>query len=74
MICWCSPSLLKGGKYGRLFTQTAKLMVGVPDYQTYVDHRALTHPGEPVLTEAEYFVDRQNRRYGVGPGSAMRCC
>ena len=28
--------------------QTARLMVGVPDYQTYVEHRRKTHPDLPV--------------------------
>lgn len=75
MICrWCSPAFRDVGKYGRLLSQTARLMVGVPDYRTYVEHRKETHPGEPVMTEEEYFRDRQNRRYGGGPGSAMRCC
>lgn len=70
---WCSP-LPSIVKYGRLLKQTANLMVGVPDYQNYVEHRMRTHPDEPVMTEDEFFRDRQDRRYGVGPGSAMRCC
>lgn len=74
MICWCNRSLLKAEKYGRLLSQTARLMVGVPDYDTYVRHRRDTHPDLPVLTREEYFQDRQDRRYGAGPGSAMRCC
>ena len=30
--------------------RTARLMVGIPDYQTYVEHRRQTHPGEPIMT------------------------
>ena len=30
--------------------RTARLMVGVPDYQTYVEHRRQAHPDKPVMT------------------------
>ena len=33
--------------------RTARLMVGIPDYQTYVEHRRQTHPGEPKSTAVE---------------------
>jgi uncharacterized short protein YbdD (DUF466 family) len=32
--------------------RTARLMVGVPDYDTYVQHRQVTHPGLPVMTSS----------------------
>ena len=48
--------------------RTARLMVGIPDYQTYVDHRRQTHPDLPVMTYEEFFVERQNARYAVGKG------
>lgn len=51
-----------------------RLMVGVPDYDRYVAHRAKRHPGEPVMTLAEFHRNRVERRYGTGPGSAPRCC
>lgn len=54
--------------------ETARLMVGVPDYPRYVAHRRARHPGEPVMTEAEFHRDRLARRYGGGPGSPPRCC
>ena len=34
-------------RLGRLLVQTANLMVGIPDYDTYVEHRQTMHPGEP---------------------------
>ena len=37
-------------KFGRDLARTARLMVGVPDYDAYVAHRRLDHPGEPVMT------------------------
>ncbi|MDX2193777.1 MAG: YbdD/YjiX family protein [Gemmatimonadales bacterium] len=44
---------------------------GMPDYATYVAHRLERHPGEPVLTEAEFYDDYLRARYGA-PGA--RCC
>jgi uncharacterized short protein YbdD (DUF466 family) len=52
--------------------QTARLMCGVPDYDTYVAHRKARHPGEPVMTYPEFFRDRQNARYH--PGNGKCCC
>lgn len=54
--------------------RTARLMVGVPDYDDYVAHRHKDHPGEPVMSYAEFFRERQNSRYGVGTGKISRCC
>ena len=31
-------------------TRTARLMIGVPDYETYVAHRQATHPDQPIMT------------------------
>jgi uncharacterized short protein YbdD (DUF466 family) len=49
-------------------------MVGIPDYQTYVDHRRTTHPDQPVMTYEEFFVERQNARYAVSKGRFRGCC
>lgn len=51
--------------------QTLRLMVGVPDYARYVAHRHERHPGEPVLTRAEFIAERQRARYGA---DTPRCC
>jgi uncharacterized short protein YbdD (DUF466 family) len=51
--------------------ETARLMVGVPDYDAYLAHRRAHHPGEPAFTRAEFHRDRLARRYGEG---ASRCC
>ena len=58
----------------RYLKQAARLMVGVPDYETYVDHHRAVHPGEPVMTYEEFFRERQRRRYGGGGGQVGRCC
>jgi len=49
-------------------------MVGVPDYQNYVEHRKTHHPGEPIMTYEEFFWERQNARYGCGKGKFRGCC
>jgi uncharacterized short protein YbdD (DUF466 family) len=58
----------------RQFTRTARLMVGVPDYEAYVAHRRAQHPGEPLMTYAEFFRERQDSRYGAKGGKISRCC
>ncbi len=57
-----------------MVTQTARLMVGVPDYQTYVAHRRNLHPGQPVMTYEAFFRERQEARYAVGKGRFRGCC
>lgn len=51
--------------------ETLRLMVGVPDYRRYLNHRHQHHPDQPVLSEAEFFAERQRARYG---SSSSRCC
>jgi uncharacterized short protein YbdD (DUF466 family) len=60
--------LLKGA------VQTARLMVGIPEYDTYVEHRRALHPAEPVMTYEEFFRERQEARYAVGKGNFKGCC
>ena len=54
--------------------QTARLMVGVPDYPTYVAHRRANHPDQPVMTYVEFFRERQSARYDVSKGRLRGCC
>ena len=58
----------------RVAAQTAHLMVGLPDYATYVEHRRRHHPGEPVMSREAFFRDRQARRYSPSAGGGVRCC
>ena len=55
-------------------TRTARLMIGVPDYETYVAHRQTNHPGQPIMTYVEFFRERQEARYAVGKGRFRGCC
>lgn len=55
-------------------TRTARLMIGVPDYETYVAHRRENHPEEPIMTYVEFFRERQQARYAVSKGRLRGCC
>ncbi|MET0431255.1 MAG: YbdD/YjiX family protein [Hyphomicrobium sp.] len=54
--------------------RTARLMVGLPDYDAYVAHRRRTHPGEPIMSYEDFFRERQASRYDVSDGKIGRCC
>ena len=58
-------------KLGKYLGQAARLMVGMPDYDTYVAHVKTTHPDRPVMSYEEFFRERQEARYNGGTG---RCC
>ncbi|MFF7399441.1 YbdD/YjiX family protein [Achromobacter sp. NPDC008082] len=52
------------GAAGRYLGQTLRLMVGVPDYETYVEHMRRTHPDQEPMTYEAFFRERQDARYG----------
>lgn len=60
------------GKMGRYLGQAMRLMVGLPDYETYVAHMNATHPDQPVMSYEAFFRERQEARYGGKNGG--RCC
>ncbi|WP_392566867.1 YbdD/YjiX family protein [Utexia brackfieldae] len=62
-------NLAKAGKY---LGQAAKLMVGIPDYDTYVQHIKLNHPEQTPMTYEAFFRERQDARYSGKDGT--RCC
>lgn len=53
--------------------QSMRLMVGVPDYEAYVNHMKTAHPERPVMSYPEFFRERQEARYGAN-GRLNRCC
>jgi uncharacterized short protein YbdD (DUF466 family) len=53
--------------------RTARLMVGVPDYDLYLRHCAAVHPDAKVMTRREFSLDRMNQRF-ARPGATGRCC
>lgn len=58
-------TLSKAGKY---LGQAAKMMIGVPDYDNYVEHMRITHPDQTPMTYEEFFRERRRalRRQGRG--------
>lgn len=58
---------------GSYLGQAARMMVGMPDYGTYVRHMEQTHPGQPYMSYEEFFKERLEARYG-GAGRPVRCC
>jgi len=56
----------------RRVRETARLMVGLPDYDAYAAHRRAAHPGEPVMTREDFHRERTERRYAAG--ATGRCC
>ena len=53
-------------------SQTANLMCGMPDYDTYVEHMQKKHPDQPVMSYEAFFRERQEARYAAGNGRG--CC
>jgi len=54
--------------------RTARLMVGVPHYESYVAHRRTHHPEQPIMSYEEFFRERQNARYAIEKGRMKGCC
>jgi uncharacterized short protein YbdD (DUF466 family) len=54
--------------------QFVSLLVGVPSYETYVDHMKVHHPKDPVKTRKEFFCEAQDERYNAKGGKVSRCC
>ena len=53
------------------FGRTLRVVIGAPDYERYLAHMRERHPGEPPLTEREFFARRLRER-SERPGG--RCC
>lgn len=46
-------------------------LMGDNHYRRYLEHRRRTHPGEPVLTEREYW---RMRHAAADANPSARCC
>jgi len=55
----------------RAGVQTARLAIGIPDYDNYADHMRRHHPALVPMTRDEFFHERMLARYGKG---RSRCC
>lgn len=58
-------------RWWRASAQTARLAIGIPDYDVYVDHVRRAHPGRAPMARDEFFRERMEARYGKG---RSRCC
>lgn len=68
------PLLRQLGQAYRHLRDGCRLMVGMPSYETYLDHMRRHHPEEPPLTYAEFFRNRQDAHYGASGRGGSRCC
>lgn len=59
------------GRAGRYMAQSLRLMVGLPDYGSYLEHMQRTHPEQAPMSYEAFFRERQQARYGARMG---RCC
>lgn len=50
------------------------MLIGIPDYDNYVEHMQTNHPDKPYMTYDEFFRERQLARYGGDGKGGMRCC
>ncbi len=55
----------------RAAARTARLAIGIPDYDAYVTHVRQHHAGQPPMDRESFFRERMQARYGKG---RTRCC
>ncbi|MBK9218865.1 MAG: YbdD/YjiX family protein [Uliginosibacterium sp.] len=58
-------------RMGQYLGQAAKMMVGMPDYDAYVQHTRLKHPDREPMSYEAFFRERQDARYASSVG---KCC
>ena len=58
---------------GRYLGQSMRLMVGLPEYDTYLAHMEKNHPDQTPMGYEAFFRERQEARYG-GAGKRGGCC
>ncbi len=52
----------------RSTVRAARQILGIPDYETYVERRKVTHPDEPIMSFEEFVREREEARCAVGEG------
>lgn len=55
----------------RACVRSARLAVGIPDYDAYVEHLRRRHPDRAPMDRRAFFRERMEARYGRG---RSRCC
>jgi uncharacterized short protein YbdD (DUF466 family) len=61
-------------KFNSYRRQFISLLVGVPSYETYVEHMKTHHPDQPVKSRKQFFCEAQEERYNGKDGKVSRCC
>jgi uncharacterized short protein YbdD (DUF466 family) len=59
------------GRAWRAATRTARLAIGIPDYDVYLAHLRMRHPEQVPMGRDAFFHERMQARYGKG---RSRCC
>ncbi len=60
-----------GSHWWSAAARTARLAIGIPDYDNYVEHVRRHHPELAAMSRDAFFVERMHARYGKG---RSRCC
>ena len=58
-------------RWWRAAVQTARLAIGIPDYDNYVEHIRRHHPDRVAMDRDAFFAERMHARYGK---DSSRCC
>ena len=58
-------------RWWRAAQQTARLAIGLPDYDVYAAHMRRVHPDVAPMDRDTFFRERMEARYGKG---RSRCC
>lgn len=66
-----SLSKLAPSRAWHWLVRTARLAVGVPDYDSYLAHMHKYHPTRTPMNREAFFRERMDARYGRG---RSRCC
>lgn len=61
----------RAARIGREIRWYCGALMGDTHYQRYVEHRRRAHPGEPVLSEREYW---KMRHAAAESAPTARCC
>jgi uncharacterized short protein YbdD (DUF466 family) len=61
-------------RMGKYLGQAARMLVGMPDYESYLEHMRGKHPDQPPMSREAFFRERQDARYGGGKDRPIRCC
>ncbi len=60
------------GTYLGHVVHMARLMVGINNYSDYCLHMKTHHPEQKIMTYEEFFIYKQNARFGSAGG--VKCC